>query len=1331
MTSSVGIRVDFGTLSEGSEPLALTPRRLDEFLRALPESDAKPLVILAPPLPKSPFEAALQLLMRNGFAAELFRLGHAPVVLATGFVPVGAAEGLPGDLLRAVSTGVSIGEILAAIRGSRGPSTEPGELEDVLFSAGTALFTHDPDTRISASLPPAASAAGPHGGTGTGTVTGTGIGTPAGLVTRTVYALLVAIDAYPPPLPALAGCLNDIAQFREFLEDRIGRSPGVNVALAVLANGDATRSAVVDAFRHHLGRAGKGDVALFYFCGHGSLERRPEEFWNAAAERIDETLVFVDSRHDGSWDLAGCELDRLIEEVSARGPHVALILDCGHSGSGTRAEAMPVRRAPADRRRRPAATYFGSRQGPATGTTGSRFVRFSACHHDQDAHEHIAEGVRRGVLSSFLLDALKGAGGVPTYRDLFTRTTALITALGPRQSPVLESTNVDDLDAVFLYGAIQPAPASFPVTRAGGQWTLHAGVSHGVPAPYGSDVARVALFPFDAPADALRDPSRALATGRIVEVATASSTIAIDGEKGAELPADGTFKAVVISLPTPRVAVAIEAADDVRGRFRQQIETSLAGAPSVFIQVAPENEPHEFRVVVRGGRLDITRSGDDRPLAPPCDGQDEAAVRLTVQRLEHIARWVQTVRLTNPSSSIQPGEVKLAILVDGKEISDRDVRLEYHQPKDGGERVAPEFQISVTNTGQRVLHCALLDLTQTYRIDSGMISKGCVRLEPGQVAWAGGGEPMQATIPDALWRQGVIEYKDILKLIASTRAFDVRLLEQPPLDRAAERALEMPDRNVALSGTLNRQLRMVQTRDVYDEHAASIDDWQTADIAFTTVRPAPDVGLPAANDAVSLAPGVTLHGHPSLAARARLSTEALATRGLGHRPLPRLLAEDPAVCVPFVLAGGNIAGPGLSVLELTGVRDPEAVTAENPLRITASAPLARGEHVLAVLHDGEFFLPVGCAKPRSGSEAETTIAIDFLPPPAAGRSEPGAVSIFLEKITNRSAGSRSEPPRLGAAVFPPDRGAVVRIAAPDEVRKRASWADRILLLVHGIAGGTQPMCEGIRHASLNDGRPLAEGYDLVMTFDYDPATTGIAESARMLGSALDAAGLGAGHARALDIVAHSTGGLVARRLIASEGRQRDVRKLVMLGTPNGGLFWKRVAGWARLILGLGLNELTAMIWPAAIAGTVATLMEEPDAVLDEVAPGAQLIHELENPAFPSVVIAGTASVPPACAVPDHAAAKVLGRLLDRLAPHALAPDALASDAAARFLVAEANDLAATVASMQGPRPERGTDIEVRAVPSDHVSYFSDPDTLEVLAGTLEVSSLRPRTERAP
>jgi len=152
---------------------------------------------------------------------------------------------------------------------------------------------------------------------------------------RTLYALLVGIDQYPPSVSSLAGCVNDVTAFHEWLK---GRAAGGEFALDVrlLLSEQATRQAVIDGFRQHLAKAQAQDIALFYYSGHGSQEPAPAEFAQLELDALNETLVCWDSREPGGYDLADKELGVLLAEVASKGANTVVILDSCHSGSGTR-----------------------------------------------------------------------------------------------------------------------------------------------------------------------------------------------------------------------------------------------------------------------------------------------------------------------------------------------------------------------------------------------------------------------------------------------------------------------------------------------------------------------------------------------------------------------------------------------------------------------------------------------------------------------------------------------------------------------------------------------------------------------------------------------------------------------------------------------------------------------------------------------------------------------------------------------------------------------------------------------------------------------------------
>jgi hypothetical protein len=254
----------------------------------------------------------------------------------------------------------------------------------------------------------------------------------------------------------------------------------------------------------------------------------------------------------------------------------------------------------------------------------------------------------------------------------------------------------------------------------------------------------------------------------------------------------------------------------------------------------------------------------------------------------------------------------------------------------------------MTNNSARRLYCGLLDLTQRFRVNAGLIKSGYVKLEPGETAWANLGEPISAEVPDEIWKQGVIEYKDLLKLIVCTEEFDARLLEQPTLDMPRTKSAGAL-RSIARDGSLNRLMKKVQTRDLGASEPESIDDWQATEVSFTTVRPLATKSVPTAGQAAAeLAGGVKLEGHPALHAKARLSTAPLSTRDLGNITLPRLLYDDPSVCQPLTFTVSRGSDPGLSVLELTDVNDPALVTLDAPLRMTVPLALQTNEHVVPV-----------------------------------------------------------------------------------------------------------------------------------------------------------------------------------------------------------------------------------------------------------------------------------------------------------------------------------------------------------------------------------------------
>jgi hypothetical protein len=683
-------------------------------------------------------------------------------------------------------------------------------------------------------------------------------------MSRRVYALLVGIDEYPAPVPPLRGCVNDISAVEHLLKKRLAADE--YLPPKVLKNAEATRQAVIDGFMRLRG-AGPDDVALFYYCGHGSQERTPPEFWHLEPDRLDETIVCYDSRLADKFDLADKELAKLIAGVAAGGAHVLVILDCCHSGSGTRAtESVGVRRAPRDLRERPLSSFLVTpeevaaltAQGESRVITGvrsgwvklprRRHIVMSACREDEEAKETYVDGLMRGAFSYFLLHTLQRAETGLTYRDLYNRVNALVRTKVVRQSPLIEAPTARELDQPFLGGAIQAHPPYFTARfdQEHG-WIINGGAAHGIESSIGDETTLLALFPIDSSGDQLGAIDAAIGEACVVERMPASSKIAIQLSHGNQSPdQEMTYKAVIIATPMAARCVQIVGDGQPAAFARAALgQAGPRGKPSMHVREVAEGAELKLIAGVNGYR--IMRAADDRPLVVDIRQADATGARQAVERLEHIARWLRIAELSNPASRIRPDEVELNI-----ELSpDLDASLEsaprvYDVETRGGElRLTyafnrgrweePWFKVRIKNKSNHRLYCILLDLTETYKISSELIPGGGVWLNPGEETYAFDGEPIFASIPDEVWKQGVCEITDLLKLIVCDDECDATLLDQDELGVSVKarmtRGVKSP-RN-SLERLMQRTTRALGRRPERDRLA----DWMTKEVSITTVRP--------------------------------------------------------------------------------------------------------------------------------------------------------------------------------------------------------------------------------------------------------------------------------------------------------------------------------------------------------------------------------------------------------------------------------------------------------------------------------------------------------------
>lgn len=1154
-----------------------------------------------------------------------------------------------------------------------------------------------------------------------------------------LYALLVGIDNYPDPNHRLQGCVNDITAIEEYLNERFDKKE-YQLHLQTLKDDQATRKAVIDGFRNHLSLAGLDDIVLFYYSGHGSQELAPKEFWQLEPDHFDETLVCYDSRTEGGWDLADKELAALIAQVAEKNAHMTIIMDCCHSGSGTKdpMQQTKERRLPTDKRERPLDSFIftlddfnrllGTREvKPEDHPTGwnipkGRHVLLAACRDYQTAKEYYGGDKHRGSFSYFLMDTLSKTNGKKlTYRDLFGRTNALVRSKVADQSPQLEVNDPEDDNKFFLDGAIAELEPYFIVKNDKSYgWVISGGAVHGVQPPQDGETTLLALFPFDANIDDLRDPSKSVGTAKITQVLPTKSKIDIEGVQN--LAGDGTsFKAVVTSLPLPSLGVYFEGDEAGITQAREALLTAgpNSNQPSPYIREEQELAKAQFRLLCRNEQYLIARPTDDRPLVEQIDGYTPENADKAIKRLEHISRWTTIAELSNTATTqIKAGDVKMELIFTDKELSQsKQMRLQYNY--NDGNWQPPEFKLKLTNNSKNPLYFALVNLSDNFAISAPFFQTGSVRLNPTEEALALDGQDLTLQVPDELWEQGITEYKDIIKLIVSNDEFDARLLTQDKLD--APRPPVSRDIDSSNQSSLERLMNRTQHRDIIPKSAAvKFDDWYAEEITITTVRPLDSTPVSHQQEQ-QLGAGVKLQPHKSLVANARLTTTPQVSRDLGNKIVPSILREDPQVTRPFQFTNSRGTDPGLSVLELIDVADHSVVTPDEPLKLLVDVPLADNEYLLPVGYDGEFFLPLGGGTTKNG---KTEITLEQLPAPVSQgeRSLQGSIRIFFEKVITQNIGREFKYPILAVALVGDDKKVHYKRDAAD-VQQRVAQAKRIAVFIHGITGDTENLVYSIKQPILQaDGQKLSisQLYDVVLTFDYESLNTSIEQNAQFLKQRLIDVGLGANHGKELHIIAYSMGGLVSRWFIEQEAGNKVVQHLFLVGTPNAGSPWPVVEDWVKLTLGIALNGLSTVAWPAkVVAMLMDTLQKNIRVALTQMNPGSDFIKSLaasHDPGIPYSIIAGNTSIIPA-ALEQQSAEK--SSVLERL------QQSLFKKVVALPFFGVPNDIAVTVDSIMSIPKRRKRSPFIQEVACDHMSYFGTEFTevgLEALIAALISSS---------
>ncbi|PHI20211.1 hypothetical protein CEQ90_08455 [Lewinellaceae bacterium SD302] len=1114
-----------------------------------------------------------------------------------------------------------------------------------------------------------------------------------------LYALLVAVGQYADPRHNLKGCAADIETMDRLLE-RQAELNGLEYSKKRLKDHEATRQNVIDGF-DHFSSAGAEDHCVFYYSGHGSFAPVPFSFFNDSSGR-NESLVCHDSRTPGGRDLMDKELAYLAHRAMNAGkPKFTSILDCCHSGNNFRSLHETGEEEIRDRQTSAAGSvpieqYLGF--DDYLEKDGKKLpphypaLHLAACRPDERAQERPIDGVSQGVFTYCLSRELSQSGPGVSVEELMRRVNIRANTVNPKQFPYLDNEGTDrHRRSLFSTGNEDvQAAAGFggPVYRIhfrDGDWYLDAGSVQNI--QVGSDEHPTILEESDG------------GQWRVNRVEAHRSVVArVDGSTpnrneifAANLKTNGLEKLNVLLHPN-------------LPQDWQQVFLDLAAEYPELKLITDECEGAGYRVDKYQSSVILVRPEQGTPLFKRVSLYDDEErpdqVREFLNQVAQVATWEGLRSLSNPRTQIPERAISVEVTVKEYGSSTREIRdfgepVSIHYRRDeAGQEVEPTYQVKIRNEANRTFFLSVLYSSSDFAISNELapwqeLSPGAdfylsVRDDFGDAI-----TEFSPSFDDSYHGWGVTEITDHLKiLISANDEIDTSVFNRE--------GLELDNRENLRGERQDRGFKPARKR--IDDR-----DWTVKNISFKIVRPLDAVNIGGYEQELG---GMTIEGvSGGFSAKAKLSSLETGSRSV-QRALPNIFSGGELLNLNAI-TGERDLSDGLNALELTDIKNPDAVSATSPLKITTGQHFAENESIIPFGYDPESgaYYPLGYL-----NEAGELLIQDIPSEVVDERSFGGSVKIFFQKVVGKWLGVKSEYPLLRRVVEETPGGTLV-YASEDLDGIATSIATlkpkKVALFVHGIIGDTESSTAILQHVAKQTGEQFDDRFQVVLTFDYENLGTNIDQTGRDLLEKLTKLGFGQSAAPELHLFAHSMGGLVSRWMIEKEEGNKLVDRLLTFGTPHGGSPWSNVFGLLTSAITYGISGASlAQPWMLALLG-FERLWKKSQTTLVEMGPDGAFIKRLNDNStapIPYVLVAGNTQL-----VKTEAEEKLRGfieRLIYRFRHH---PHYALLDAG---MFREPNDIAVSLKSQQLVKGDLVTKPE--PIACDHLSYFNNPFCIELV-----------------
>lgn len=635
---------------------------------------------------------------------------------------------------------------------------------------------------------------------------------------KNLHLLIIGINEFKYQRN-LRGCVNDAKNMKAYLEKTFSHT--FHIYTHTLFNEKATKVQIVASFQEHLiAQAREGDMAVFYFSGHGAQEEASEVFLPYEWDKLLEGLVCHNSSRKGETLLADKEIRYLFHQLAQKGCKLLAIFDCCHAGDSARdlleektetdvQEKFIERRLGTEFPKRKWSQFIFSKDPQFVDDTifkekhideiwpPANYIQLAACLPFESAYEHPRK--HYGFFTHNLLNVLEEYKGNISYFELDRLVRHKLHIKNCKQTPRLYAPKPfhEELFNAFL-GGLLPDPLeqlyySEGLARAQmlktyltyhqlkKKWILNIGGIHGL-VKQRNGIPQSVLLCKESESYALM----------LKNIYPNYSEVEVPKILENRLNKETNYEVILNSLLTSPVSIYLIGVQDKVSIVKQYVENNQEELNQDQIHIVDDVYTATYQLHINQGYYSIHRSFDSPPLIKEISADDFSALDEVFKKFRHISQWNFTKKLTNPNHALLNNHpINLSMQTsDGENIlyhpSQQFIALPHHNPYSAK---APTFySFTFTNNSQRALYIACFYLNQLFEVDINYLIPNVVKLDPGMSIKALNDGRVSLLLPDYIRDFNIKEEICFLKIIASTSPFDVNAFALPPLDAPTRRS---------------------------------------------------------------------------------------------------------------------------------------------------------------------------------------------------------------------------------------------------------------------------------------------------------------------------------------------------------------------------------------------------------------------------------------------------------------------------------------------------------------------------------------------------------------